>query len=631
MNASAEALRRKKVSGPSRPGTTEWLWKRLTDTRDLGALAPAWLEMQCRRLKCVVRAVVVRVAEDGSFQGIALWPEAGVDVTPLEPAVNIAIAQGSGIVQRGEMSTGLGDAGAARSRTASARIAYPFRTPDGDGGAVALELDVSGDAALRRAMREVQWGAAWLEACVVREALDASRRSAERTAGALECLAAGLEEERFESACRAVATELSLRMECDRASLGFVRKDGCTVRTISNSARFAKRMNLVRMLGAAMDEALDQHAAIVHPAGGQALHVTRAHQELARAHGCEAILTVPIIAYDRFVGAVCLERKQGPAFGPEEMESVASIAAVVGPMLEEKRRNDRWVATKVVEAGVNQMRRLLGPGYFKRKLVACLVMVAGSFFYFAQGQYQISADAEVRGRIQRAVVAALDGFVMEAYVRAGDVVAHGDPIAVLDDSDLVLERFKWVTERQRSTYEFERALGEGRRVESQIAQSRIAQAQSSIELIDQQIARIRMTAPFDGIVVSGDLSQSVGAAVGRGEVLFEVAPLDAYRVTLEVDESQIRDVAPGLRGQLRLAALPEERFPIVVEQITPVAVVREGRTFFRVEAGIEGEVGRLRPRMFGIARIEVDRRRLLWIWTRSFMDWLSIVAWRWIG
>jgi hypothetical protein len=41
------------------------------------------------------------------------------------------------------------------------------------------------------------------------------------------------------------------------------------------------------------------------------------------------------------------------------------------------------------------------------------------------------------------------------------------------------------------------------------------------------------------VVVKGDLSQSLGAAVERGNVLFELAPLDSYRVIMKVDERDI--------------------------------------------------------------------------------------------
>ena len=278
-----------------------------------------------------------------------------------------------------------------------------------------------------------------------------------------------------------------------------------------------------------------------------------------------------------------------------------------------------------------QLQRLLGPGYFKRKLAGLAMMAAVTFFTFATSDYHVTADAVVEGRIQRVVVAAFDGFIKDATVRAGDFVKNGELMASLDDRDFLLERLRWVTERQKSLYEYERALGQRNRVASRIAQSRAEQAEAWINLIDQKIARTRMVAPFDGIVVAGDLNRSIGAAVERGRVLFEVAPLDFYRVVLNVDESQIGEVEQGLQGRLRVASLPDEAYPLSVAKITPVSVAAEGRNFLRVEADVKGDVTPLRPGMSGVGHIDVGKRRLIWIWTREFVDWARVVAWRWFG
>ena len=71
------------------------------------------------------------------------------------------------------------------------------------------------------------------------------------------------------------------------------------------------------------------------------------------------------------------------------------------------------------------------------------------------------------------------------------------------------------------------------------------QVQSEMALLDDQLAHTRVLSPFDGIVVSGDLSQSLGSPVEKGKVLFEIAPLDSYRIVLEVDERDIADVRVG--------------------------------------------------------------------------------------
>ena len=55
----------------------------------------------------------------------------------------------------------------------------------------------------------------------------------------------------------------------------------------------------------------------------------------------------------------------------------------------------------------------------------------------------------------------------------------------------------------------------------------------------------------------------------------------------------------------------------------------EGSNTFRVEARLEAPPARLQPGMEGVAKVEVDRRRLLWIWTHEITDWIQLSLWKW--
>jgi len=134
------------------------------------------------------------------------------------------------------------------------------------------------------------------------------------------------------------------------------------------------------------------------------------------------------------------------------------------------------------------------------------------------------------------------------------------------------------------------------------------------------------------VVVSGDLRQLIGTPVEQGKLLFEIAPLDAYRVVLQVDERDIGGVRAGQRGELVLSGLAGERLDLVVKQITPVAVAEDGRNFFRVEAQLDAatDPARLRPGMEGIGKLSVGERRLIWIWLHPLLDWLRVTWWSWL-
>jgi multidrug resistance efflux pump len=273
--------------------------------------------------------------------------------------------------------------------------------------------------------------------------------------------------------------------------------------------------------------------------------------------------------------------------------------------------------------------RLFGPGHLVRKLIAAAIVAVALFVGFARGTYTVNADARIEGIVRRAVVAPYDGFIKEANVRAGDRIANGQVLGSLEDRDLLLERLKWVTERQQHLYEYDKALAAGQPAAINVIRAQIAQADAQIKLIDAELTRIELRAPIAGLIISGDLSQLIGTAVQRGQVLFEIAPLDAYRVILQVDERDVRSIEPGQKGDLIVTALPNSDLPFVVDKITPIAEAQAGRNLFRVEGRLTENPRQLRPGMEGIGKIKIGRRNLAWIWLHPLLDWLRIWSWHW--
>ena len=132
------------------------------------------------------------------------------------------------------------------------------------------------------------------------------------------------------------------------------------------------------------------------------------------------------------------------------------------------------------------------------------------------------------------------------------------------------------------------------------------------------------------MVVSGDLSQLLGTPVEKGKVLFEVAPLDAYRVILKVDERDVAALAVGQLGELAVSGMPDSRLPFKVKQITPVSTAEEGQNFFRVEAQMTSASEALRPGMQGVGKVEIGKRKIIWIWTHRLVEWVKVSVWKWM-
>jgi multidrug resistance efflux pump len=241
----------------------------------------------------------------------------------------------------------------------------------------------------------------------------------------------------------------------------------------------------------------------------------------------------------------------------------------------------------------------------------------------------VSAPARLEGSVQRAVVAAADGFLQQANVRPGDRVTAGQVLAQLSSQDLELERKRRESELRQHEGGYRAAQARNDRTQMVISQSKAAETQALLTLAETQIDRTRLQAPFDGIVIKGDLSQSLGAPVQRGEVLMVLAPNDSFRLILEVDETDIAAIRPGQRGQLALAAEPDRPIGFSTRRIVPVATAADGRNYFEVEATPDASQAQasLRPGLSGVAKIEVGERSLGWLLFHRAVAWLRLSLW----
>ncbi len=595
-------------------------WRQFVEASTSRAFCQNWLRLQCRMLDGVRCGMVLLGEPDqGPFSPVAVWPDAKSGIHQLTGAAERALKERRGLLLAGEEG----------GWPECAQVAYPVEVSERLHGVVVLAVEERAGQDFQAVLRQLHWGAAWLEVMVRRDGAQRAAELTERLETVLDLVASAVEHEGFQGGAMSLVTRMATTLECDRVSLGLVVRDKVRVMAMSHTADFGRETNLVRVIGAAMDEALDQHGSIVYPLSADDLPVvTRSHEELARQHGAGAILTVPLEDKGTLVGALTLERPAGRPFDRDVLEACETVASLAAPILDTRRREERWLIRKALDSGAEQLGKVIGPGHLLYKLILIGLVSLVAFFAWYQVDYRVSAPTRIEGELQRSIAAPFDGYIREAHVRPGDVVSEGDLLCRIDDRDLTLERLRWVTEREQLLNQYNLAMARHERAQIGITRARIEQADAQIGLIEEQLGRTRVTAPFDGVVISGDLSQSLGSPVERGQELFRVAPLDAYRVIVEVDERDINHIRVGQQSELVLPSMPGEPFAFVVEKITPVSLARDGRNYFRVEASMEQTSDRLRPGMEGVGKVTVDRRRLIWVWTHSAFDWLRLQLWR---
>lgn len=436
-----------------------------------------------------------------------------------------------------------------------------------------------------------------------------------------------ISQERFATAAATVVSDLAALLRCERVSLGLQEGGAVRVTAISGVRDLRARQDAVRAVAQAMQEALDQRCAIVHPlppdtAPGAML----AHAALARSNGNLAICTMPILCGDRVAGALLFERREG--FDAQTMQIAKDSALFIGPVLVLQRRAERSLRGRL--AALTGNTRPAGTGHSPWKVATLIGAIALIVLSAWPTTYRVVATARVEGEVQRVIAAPVDGYIQSVATRPGETVQANQVILQLEDRDLVLEREKLTSEIAILDKQYRDALSRDEAGPIVIAASKLDEARAQLGLAQRQLERTALKAPFDGVLISGDLSQSIGMPVKRGQELMTLATERAYRIVSEVDEQDVAVLRIGQTAQALFAAL-QDPVPFTVTRISPLATTAEGRNVFEVEGSGAAGAATLRPGLRGVAKIDVEPSFVAAVWWRRAGQWLRHTTWRLIG
>jgi len=580
-----------------------------------------WLQTYCDRSDQVAGGVVVVPgAGDGPLQTAAEWPLESSLTPPLVAAAKAAVQRARPVVVVPSVTE--------RTAEHSRVISLPLRAGTRSLGAVALAVRTPDADTARGLLQDLERAAASLAAALTPLA-DAAKPV--NAGSLLRFQAALMGEAKLREGAAALAGELAAALGFDRVSVGVMDGTRIDVVALSNTAEFSNERELLRGLAAVMEEAAEQGVSVVYPAAlSDKPRIVLAHAELL-ARTAMAACTVPLVSAGKSVGALVFERAGATPPPPQEIELCEHIACLLGPVIELKHRAERSWAARAAETAATGWAKLTDRDdpWPKVALAALLAMAAAAVM--VPVEYRVGAPARVEGAEQRVVAAPMDGYLRQAHARPGDVVRAGDLLIELADQDLVLEGRKWESALGQHENGYSAALARADRTQFVISQAKATEARAQLDLVRQQLARTRLAAPIDGVVIKGDVSQSLGAPVQRGDALMTIAPRDQFRLIVEVDERDIGDIRTGQSGHLALSALPMETLQFTVERVTPVATIKDGRNAFEVEARLEPGDAPLRPGLQGVAKIDTGTQSLAWIWTHRITDWLRLALWAWGG
>ena len=208
---------------------------------------------------------------------------------------------------------------------------------------------------------------------------------------------------------------------------------------------------------------------------------------------------------------------------------------------------------------------------------------------------QVKASAVVVPAQEARMSFVISGLVDDVTVAEGDQVTAVETLISLDTSELeynliVAESALTSAEvdaqltrllRKKfdfDTYNFVWVSPPGEKII--IADAKVDQMRSALEVVKASIAQGILTAPFDGTVV--EVNVSPGEYVQPGQVLIEIARLNDLRIeTTDLSELNIAAVEVGQPATVYIEAFDKE-FPGKVTAISPISDTIGGDVVFKV-------------------------------------------------
>lgn len=221
---------------------------------------------------------------------------------------------------------------------------------------------------------------------------------------------------------------------------------------------------------------------------------------------------------------------------------------------------------------------------------------------------EVVLPGTVVARTSSVVASEVAGLIVELLAREGDAVRRGQPIAILRRRNLELQLVESKAQLQESQARLElarRSLGRSRELfesgvisqqqlddavsESEAWQGQVGQNEAAIARLEDDLARSRIAAPFDGVVVAKHVD--VGEWLNVGGAVVELLSLEDLEVVTALPERYFDALRLGAPARVSFEALPAVEVEGEVSAIIPRADP-QARTF-PVKIRIDNPGGRI--------------------------------------
>src|SRR6266516_329249 len=243
-------------------------------------------------------------------------------------------------------------------------------------------------------------------------------------------------------------------------------------------------------------------------------------------------------------------------------------------------------------------------------------------------RFSVSAAGEIGPADQVSVRPEINGKILTLPVYIGDRVRRDSVVFTLDDQDLQTERASKLIEIEAAKLQLEKAkrdyarskqlyadklisqeLFDDTRTQYELARNALDRTEKALHLIDYQLTKTKILAPFDCTVLTRPVSvgQAVSGSGGfnSGTEVLTIANLNEMVINAHINQADVTRLKIGQQVEVQVEAVPGLKVTGAVERIAPQATIKNNIKGFAARILLKDVDPRVRPGMTANVQIPV--------------------------
>jgi len=349
------------------------------------------------------------------------------------------------------------------------------------------------------------------------------------------------------------------------------------------------------------------------------------------ATGMRAFYAFPLIDDQGRLGVLSFESSDPDFLTVAHLEIIKVLASQATVALRNASLYREVPFINLLEPLLQKKRRFLALEKRRQGLMIAMAAAVGIFLIFCPLPMRVSGSATVASARTAQLQAGVDGVVKNVYIHEGDHVRQGAVLAELENWNYRADVAAAEAKYSEAMATMNRALSQNDGTLAGTEQVKVDYFKAERNRARERLDRTTIRAPFDGVVTTPQVQNSVGRRLMHGDTFAEIIESSHVTVDVAVPEDDAMLLRSGERASIKLESFPLRTFRGDVTVISPQPQVESEQRFFMARVNVPNQDGTIRPGMQGHGKVSVGWHPAGYVLFRGSAMWLWGKLWLWFG